>query len=64
VREREGWAGEQVSRQAYLRFVRFGRDRGRQRYRDIETNIIETELTIKIPRAKQSRVAQLVINKD
>jgi hypothetical protein len=47
-----GQAGQQVG----LFKVRLGlgeiegRDRGeRQRYRDIETKIIETELTIKIP---------------
>jgi hypothetical protein len=49
VRERE--RGGHVSRSAYLKLVRFRRDRReRQRYREIERHRNkETELLIKIP---------------
>ncbi len=52
VREREGWVGEQVSRQAYLRFSQvWERQWGEtERYKEIRRHRSkETELTNKIP---------------
>ncbi len=65
MREREGQAGEQVNRQAYLRFswvwerqrgeTKIQRDKEAQKQRDIET-----EMTIRIP-SKAGPLNQLII---